>query len=754
MSKRVFKSDNYIIKNKIEPKGAIGNTAKCVEKSTNVLFALKTLKYKPISVDQTKKVLTALGNLECPLISKVVSFKKNHSTYQILYQYIGGIALSTYLNKSSGHKLSPTERLKVLYGTALATKKLHDAKMMHLDIKPANIIIRKNDKVPILTHSTLLSIFKIDPNSLRISPQEQDFMAPDVFESEYAPSVDIFSLGCLMAILITNKSRKSGALSNIENEEVKAFVNRCLNERAKLRPNINEFIDFILNKKNELLKDSEIDVASFDEFVSYIQNIQFIPYQEDQTQEEEEEEEEEEEIVVEEVEHKRNNSNQPASAHENSNNQKVQNNQLQSSSKKLDDDNSEDSDSDTPYQKRGGLQKVCSKFVQNLQNKFVNSQLSLVAQERALDNIFLEARRKEPIRQDEALMLYKNAADKGHTWSMTAYAMKCSKPEESKHYYAKAADNGNGDALNNLGCMKEMEEGIEEAGEFYRKSAETNNPCGQNNYGRYLEAVENDLEAAFQQYKASAIQNNKDGMANMARIIEFSISYVNETLLLFKENKCFSTTGNPELDQKNRNCIQRIYKEYSLDKACQLYLQSFNDMAKVNLGLLNIRSKQTKEGIAYLLQATYSNMNEATFNLAYVNASDETEYKKLCDKDFSPAINNYALINITSNPQKSAEMLKKAADLGNSFALNNYGVTLEEGVGCEKNVKGAFNKYLEAAEKGVPEAMYNLGRCYEKGIGVIDDKETAIKYYKKAVEMSKNKNLQAVRALRLLEEKL
>ncbi len=54
--------------------------------------------------------------------------------------------------------------------------------------------------------------------------------------------------------------------------------------------------------------------------------------------------------------------------------------------------------------------------------------------------------------------------------------------------------------------------------------------------------------------------------------------------------------------------------------------------------------------------------------------------------------------------------------------------------GVERNIKMAFEKYLEAANLGNPLAQYKVGACYYYGSGVEKNKKKAFQYWTKASE--------------------
>lgn len=79
------------------------------------------------------------------------------------------------------------------------------------------------------------------------------------------------------------------------------------------------------------------------------------------------------------------------------------------------------------------------------------------------------------------------------------------------------------------------------------------------------------------------------------------------------------------------------------------------------------------------------------------------------------------------------DWLKKAADLGDSDALNAVGDCLQHGKGVDnKDYVAAIRHYLRAANSGSIDGIVNLGLCYLNGIGVERDIEEARVYFQRA----------------------
>ena len=66
------------------------------------------------------------------------------------------------------------------------------------------------------------------------------------------------------------------------------------------------------------------------------------------------------------------------------------------------------------------------------------------------------------------------------------------------------------------------------------------------------------------------------------------------------------------------------------------------------------------------------------------------------------------LKGVDQDYSKAKEYFLKAAEKGNSDALNNLGKMYDLGKGVEQNFAKAMEYYQKAAERGNPEAFYNI----------------------------------------------
>lgn len=90
-----------------------------------------------------KKEAENLASMNHPNIVKVLDFISANNTYYYVMDFIEGENLNDYLKH---HKMSEEEATKIIMEVAKALKYMHEEKhMLHLDLKPGNIMRRESD---------------------------------------------------------------------------------------------------------------------------------------------------------------------------------------------------------------------------------------------------------------------------------------------------------------------------------------------------------------------------------------------------------------------------------------------------------------------------------------------------------------------------------------------------------------------------------------------------------------------------------
>lgn len=128
----------------------------------------------------------------------------------LVYEYIPGKTLLALLRKTP--RLDPSEAATILSSIARAVQHSHQSEVIHLDIKPANILIREKDNAPLLTDYGI-SIREEQLIRLRGSRGTPYYMAPEQVSGKttlLSPRTDIWALGVVLYECLTGVLPFSG----------------------------------------------------------------------------------------------------------------------------------------------------------------------------------------------------------------------------------------------------------------------------------------------------------------------------------------------------------------------------------------------------------------------------------------------------------------------------------------------------------------------------------------------------------------
>lgn len=89
---------------------------------------------------------------------------------------------------------------------------------------------------------------------------------------------------------------------------------------------------------------------------------------------------------------------------------------------------------------------------------------------------------------------------------------------------------------------------------------------------------------------------------------------------------------------------------------------------------------------------------------------------------------------VEKNFSEAYNWFHRAAEQGNSDALNRLGWMCEAGLGVPRDQSRAVNWFRQAAERGHLEAQFNLGAKYDNGEGVAQNHAEAARWYRLSAE--------------------
>lgn len=262
---------DFIIKNETIGQGAFATVKKAIERSTGISYAVKIInRRKALSTSNdnllgVERELKILRKLDHPNIVKLKTYYEDIENYYLVMELVPGGDLMDFVaaNGAIGEEATQIITKQVLEGIAY----VHKLGISHRDLKPDNILIMQDD--PILVKITDFGLAKISDNSsvMKTFCGTLAYVAPEVISGKYdsqmtskaernhySSLVDIWSLGCLVYVLLTSHLPFNGKTQNLMFQKIKSgeyheeplktynitpigreFLSGCLQVNPKLR---------------------------------------------------------------------------------------------------------------------------------------------------------------------------------------------------------------------------------------------------------------------------------------------------------------------------------------------------------------------------------------------------------------------------------------------------------------------------------------------------------------------------------------
>ena len=222
-----------------------------------------------LSVEQSRKDffneakrLQAICQLSDHIVNVNETFEANGTAYYVM----------EYLDGGSPGKMDEPEAISLILQIADAVNALHNNKLLHLDIKPDNIILKNNgghNQTPVLIDFGLAKHFdkKGNPTSTPNAKGLTNGYAPieqggDIYE--FAPTLDIYALGATLLYLLTGKNPPSSTyLVDANQSKLKSLIPDNVSESTRnailhaMKPNKEERTQDIATFINELTQGRE-----------------------------------------------------------------------------------------------------------------------------------------------------------------------------------------------------------------------------------------------------------------------------------------------------------------------------------------------------------------------------------------------------------------------------------------------------------------------------------------------------------------
>ena len=211
----------------------------------------------------------ALSVLHHPNIVSVTDVFEENGTAYFVMDYIDGSSLSEIIEQKK--VLSEDQAIKYILQVAEALKYVHEHNRLHLDVKPGNIMIDKNNHAILIDFGTSKQYDEVNgENTSTIVGLTPGYAPPEQMSKiikKFTPATDIYALGATLYKLLTGITPLESTLRISEDELVplpktisaktRAAVETAMKLSKNQRPqSINDFISILYgtdtnNKKTD-----------------------------------------------------------------------------------------------------------------------------------------------------------------------------------------------------------------------------------------------------------------------------------------------------------------------------------------------------------------------------------------------------------------------------------------------------------------------------------------------------------------------
>lgn len=227
-----------------------------------------------------RKEAERLAVMQHPNIVHVMDFVEANNTFYYVMDYIDGEDITHYMK---GKALNESEAISIVKDVAEALRYMHEEhKMLHLDLKPGNIMIRKEDGHIFLIDFGLSKHYSdegqpdtsttIGLGTEGYAPLEQGKRASA--QSSFRPTIDVYALGGTLFKMLTSETPPP-ASDILEDEELlenimdkhnvskqlqKVIVEAMMPSAKRRTPSVSAFIESLDNidedSNNDVIEDA------------------------------------------------------------------------------------------------------------------------------------------------------------------------------------------------------------------------------------------------------------------------------------------------------------------------------------------------------------------------------------------------------------------------------------------------------------------------------------------------------------------
>ena len=209
-----------------------------------------------------------LSEVHHPYIVNVLEVFEEHNTAYIAMEYIDGYSLKSLLGKEG--MLPEQQAIRYIRQIGEALQFVHEKSILHLDVKPSNILIDKQGNARLIDFGVSKRYdIEQEETSTTLLTLSKGFAAIEQYDNEgiqqFSPCPDIYSLGATLYNLLTGKIPTESILR----------ATRPLKRPRELNPAISELTEAVILRAMQIIPADRY--ASIEELLAQLPQSTFAP---------------------------------------------------------------------------------------------------------------------------------------------------------------------------------------------------------------------------------------------------------------------------------------------------------------------------------------------------------------------------------------------------------------------------------------------------------------------------------------------
>ena len=209
-----------------------------------------------------------LSEVHHPYIVNVLEVFEEHNTAYIAMEYIDGYSLKSLLGKEG--MIPEQQAIRYIRQIGEALQFVHEKSILHLDVKPSNILIDKQGNARLIDFGVSKRYdIEQEETSTTLLTLSKGFAAIEQYDNEgiqqFSPCPDIYSLGATLYNLLTGKIPTESILR----------ATRPLKRPRELNPAISEQTEAVILRAMQIIPADRY--ASIEELLAQLPQSTFAP---------------------------------------------------------------------------------------------------------------------------------------------------------------------------------------------------------------------------------------------------------------------------------------------------------------------------------------------------------------------------------------------------------------------------------------------------------------------------------------------